>query len=258
MSLHKRSCAFCGSKNNLSREHIFPGGIIRKFEVDMLSYNDKSDTAFKSDLVVKDVCAICNNETLSEIDSNFVKLFEENMLYPLQPGNSVEFSFDYNDLLKALLKISFNSARASSDGFKAVTALRRYVPYIMGRINEPPNVLLRLLIVTSSKRFNSETSTFEGMMKAELLRSCKVNYNGSHNSNFIIRLVALNSFWFYLLIPLKSVSRSKFNSFLESYIKYNHLSGVAIDNSTNFVSIPKEMTTYMHPQLFEGMKRQRA
>lgn len=258
MASGERSCAFCGTKNKLSREHIFPNSVIRKFEVEMLSFSDKSDTTFKSDLVVKDVCAICNNGVLSEVDSKFVKLFKKNMLQPFQPGDSVDFRFDYNDLLRALLKISFNSARASSDGFKAVTALRKYVPFIIGKINKPPNVLLRLLIVTSSNRLNTETNKFEGMMKAELLRSCKVNYNGPHHSNFMIRLVALNSFWFYLIIPFKPVSRSKMNSFLESYIEFNHLSGVSIDKSMKLVSIPREMTTYMHPQLLEGMKRKRA
>lgn len=253
MGSQEKLCAFCRTNNNLSREHVFPNGVIRKFETEMLSYNDQANKVFKSDLVVKDVCENCNNGALSEVDCKFVKLFEENMLEPLQPGDDLEFKFDYNDLLKALLKISFNSARASSDGFKAVAAMKKYAPYILGKVIEPPNIMIRLQIITSSKKLNTETNKVEGMLKAELLRSCKVKYNGPKHSNFMIRLVALNSFWFYVIFPLKPVSTSKMNSFLEGFLKYNHLSGVSIDRNMSLVNIPKEKTTYMHPQLLEGM-----
>lgn len=255
MGSNRRCCAFCGAQKNLSREHIFPNGVIRKFDDGMLSLNDKSDKVFKSDLVVKDVCESCNSGVLSEIDSRFITLFEDNMLQPLQPGDNVDFEFNYNDLLRELLKISFNSARASSDGFKAVAALRKYVPYILGKIDDASDVMLRLQIVTSSKRLNTETNQIEGMMKAELLRSCKVDYNGLSHSNFMIRLLAFNSFWFYLIIPLKPVSIAKKNAFIDGFMNSYHLTGVPIDKSMTSVSIPKEKTTYMHPSLIEGMRR---
>ena len=120
MSKTQRSCAFCGVQKELSREHIFPNGVIRKYQNDMLSLNDKSDKTFKSDLVVKDVCESCNNGALSNIDAKFVQSYEQYMHAPVNSGDSVEFDFNYHDLLRELLKISYNSARASSDGFKAI------------------------------------------------------------------------------------------------------------------------------------------
>ncbi|GGP76602.1 MULTISPECIES: hypothetical protein [Shewanella] len=258
MESKKKCCAFCGVQKKLSREHVFPNGVIRKLEEGMLSLNDKSDKVFKADLVVKDVCEPCNNGILSEIDGRFVKLFEDNMLQPIQPGDNVEFEFNYNDLLRELLKISYNSARASADGFKAVAALRKYVPYILGKVNDAPDVMLRLLIVTSSNRLNTETNQIEGTMEARLLRSCKVSYNGPQHSNFMIRLLAFNSFWFYLIIPLKPVSSSKIEVFINGFMDSYHLTGIPICKTMKSVSIPKEKTTYMHPSLIEGMSRKRA
>lgn len=258
MTNQGRACAFCGEQKNLSREHIFPNGVIRKFECGMLSYSDKSDKIFKADLVIKDVCKSCNNGTLSELDSSFVQLYEDFIRTPLLPGSNAEFNFDYNLLLRELLKISFNSARASADGFKAVKALKKYVPYILGKVHEAPDVMLRLQLVTSSKKLNTQTNKFEGMMKAELLRSCKIDYRGPQHSSFIIRLVALNSFWFYLIIPIKKISASKKESFLFGFLESFNLKGVPLNNTMNSVTIPKEKTTYMHPNLFEGLGDKRA
>mgnify|MGYP005990257315 CR=1 FL=1 len=258
MTHQGRVCAFCRDQKNLSREHIFPNGVIRKFEYDMLSYTDKSDKMFKADLVVKDVCESCNNGTLSKLDSSFVQLYEDFIRTPLLPGSNAEFNFDYNLLLRELLKISFNSARASADGFKAVKALKKYVPYILGKVHEASDVMLRLQIVTSSKKLNTKTNKFEGMMEAELLRSCKIDYKGPQHSSFIIRLVALNSFWFYLIVPLKKISASKEEAFLSGFLDFFNLKGVPLDNTMNSVSIPKEKTTYMHPNLFEGLGDKRA
>lgn len=254
MSKNKRVCAFCGTSGDLSREHIFPNGVIRKYEKEMLSINDKSDRTFKSDLVVKDVCENCNNGDLSRIDAPFVELYEKYMLTPKNSGDSVIFDFDYNLLLRELLKISYNSARASSDGFKAISALKKYVPYILGKVNEANDVHLRLQIVTSSKIVNTETHESDEFT-ASLLRSAKMEYSGYLNSSFRIRLVAFNSFWFYLIVSLKKVNVSKQQLFIDGFVDSYHLPGVAIEKNMTTVTIPKEATTYMHPSLLEGMRR---
>lgn len=253
-----RACAFCGDTKNLTREHIFPNGVLKRFESDMLSYSDKSKRMFKADLVVKDVCKLCNNGVLSDIDSSFVKLYDNFIRTPLLPGSNAELNFDYDLLLRELLKISFNSARASADGFKAIKALKKYVPYILGNVDSAPDLMLRLQIVTSSKKLNTETNKFEGMMEAELLRSCKMVYRGPQHSSYIIRLVALNSFWFYLIVPLKKVSASKKEAFLGGFTDFFNLKGVSLDSTMNSVTIPKEETTYMHPNLLEGLGDKRA
>lgn len=254
METYKKSCAFCNEQNKLTREHIFPNGVIRRFENEMLSLNDKTEKIFKSDLVVKDVCEVCNNGILSSLDSKFVKLFEDYMLNPIKPGNSVLFEFDYNNLLRELLKISYNSARASADGLEAVEALKKYIPYITGKKNDASDVALRLQIVTSSKQINPITNQVVGEMEAKILRSCKIKHNANENSNFIIRLLAFNSFWFYIIVPSNPTSTNKKTEFIKSFTNNFHISGVPIEAGMSSVSIPKEKTTYMHPSLFEGIK----
>lgn len=257
MDAPTRKCAFCSSVNNLTREHVFPNSVLKRFE-DMLSLNDKSEKYFKADLVVKDVCNICNNGVLSDLDSKFIKVFDKYMHEPILPGDSANLSFDYNDLLRELLKITYNSARASSDGIKAVKILKKYVPYIIGKINSAPDVMLRLQIVTSSKKLNTSTNEVEGMMEAKILRNGKIPYDGAQKSNFIVRLVAFNSFWFYIIIPTKKVSIGKRQAFLEGFQNWKIRPGIALDASMNSITIPVEKTTYMHPDLLQSMIRKNA
>lgn len=258
MDVSKRKCAFCSTSENLSREHVFPSSVIKRFDNDLLSINDKSDKVFKADLVVKDVCKTCNNGVLSDLDAVFIKSFDKYMHEPILPGSGTEFFFDYNELLKSLLKISYNSARASSDGHKAVSAMRKFVPYIMGKTNVIPDIMLRLQIVTSSKKLDANTLTQQGMFEAKILRSAKLQYNGPQKSNFIIRLIAFNSFWFYLIIPTKKVNASKKQAFVQGFEQQMNLSGVPLTCDLNKVNIPKEKTTYMHPNLLSGMQRKNA
>jgi hypothetical protein len=257
MDVLKRKCGFCSSSNNLTREHIFPNSVLKRYE-DMLSINDKSEKTFKADLVVKDVCSICNNGVLSDLDAKFITIFDKYMHEPIFPGASVEFEYDYNDLLRELLKITYNSARASSDGIKSINVLKKYVPYILGKVNEADDVMLRLQIVTSSKKLNVITNEVEGMIEAKILRSAKIPYDGPQSSNFIVRLVAFNSFWFYLLLPIKKVSLTKHQNFLEGFSNWRIQPGLLVVKNQSSLSIPKEKTTYMHPDLLTGMIRKKA
>ncbi len=258
METSKRKCAYCGKSENLSREHIFPGSIIKRYEDNLISISDKSDKYFKADLVVRDVCEPCNNGILSNLDSQLISIFDKYMHHPIQPGDSAELSFDYHSLLRVLLKISYNSARASSDGMKAVKALKKYVPYILGKTKTAPEIILRLQIVTSAKKFNTVTQKVEGMMEAHILRSAKLPYDGPQKANFIIRLVALNSFWFYLIVPTKKVSQSKMQSLIAGLETLKIQPGVSITENMGTIHIPKEKTTYIHPTLLTGMIRNNA
>jgi len=258
MKVLKRKCAYCNSPENLTREHIFPGSIIRRYDEEMLSLNDKSDKTFKSDLVIKDVCKLCNNGILSELDSKFYDIYDKYMHSAVLPGESADLLYDYNSLLRILLKISFNSARASADGIKAVNTLKKHVPYILGKRTVAPNVMLRLQIVTSARRLNPTTNEVIGMFEARLLRNCKVTYDGPQKSNFNVRLIAFNSFWFYIILPTKQVNKTKKRAFLEGFKNWVVQPGVPISPNKTYIKIPAEQTTYMHPSLLSDIARKSA
>ena len=211
-----KECAFCGNFAAMTREHIFPASIISRYE-NLISSNDKTDFGFRGDLIIKDVCGPCNNGALSEIDGQFLKIFDMYMQEPIAPGDYAKIGFDYNLLIRFLLKVSYNSARASATGGKEAEVLKRYVPYILGEIPSAPDIILRLQIFTSAKKIDQSTGELKGIVEAKLLRSAKIAYHGLYSENYILRLIAFNSFWFVLMIPLKPTSKIKKERFLKGF-----------------------------------------
>lgn len=94
--------------------------------------------------VVRDVCRHCNNITLCALDGYMAEVNREYLSVP-PPTDGVLFRYDYHRLLRYLLKVWYNSARA---GGLAVAEHARFAPYILGQEREPPlptTLLLGLL-----------------------------------------------------------------------------------------------------------------
>ena len=63
-----KKCAYClSTSKKLTREHIIPKGIIDLFPESDYVYGQ--NIPFKGESIIKDVCASCNNENLSDLDS---------------------------------------------------------------------------------------------------------------------------------------------------------------------------------------------
>lgn len=253
-----KTCVFCDVSTELTKEHIFPASIIKSFQssqIDLLTINDRKDTPFKGDPVIKDVCSSCNNGPLSTLDSYFINIFNNYMSVPLEPGDSVTFEYDYNLLLRELLKVSYNSARAANGNYEAVTALKRFSSYIISGDKKPSGIMLSLQIVTSANKLDTLTNSVVGSFKPYLLRNGTINGLGLSTNNYLVRMVAFNSFWFYLLIPKKNINSKKRKEFWDEFKKKNHLHGVLLKESEPKTHIPKEKTTFLHPNLIEGMMK---
>ncbi|MGQ6048132.1 hypothetical protein ACUNHQ_01630 [Serratia sp. IR-2025] len=251
----KKCCAYCKSTTNLTKEHIFPSAIIKSFDVELLAITDKSDYHFKSDPVIGDVCAECNNGVLSQLDAHFVTSFKNQMLTPLNSGDEITYEYEYDLLLRELLKISYNSARASKGGYYARATLEKYIPYITTGRKKVDGVILSLLIVTSANMINEETGKHEKLLEPHLLRSTSISGLNLNDNNYIVRMIAFNSFWFFLLIPKRPVTSKIKKEFWDEFKSKNHLHGVLLKKGNTSINITKDKTTYLHPTLIEMMQR---
>lgn len=98
----------------MSREHIWPNGFQRrgKFEI---KYSARAGRTFQGDLIVRDVCEPCNNGPLSLLDAYACTLYDTNFGRFPEHLESVAFIYDYGRLLRWLIKIAFNTARANGN-----------------------------------------------------------------------------------------------------------------------------------------------
>ncbi len=123
------NCAYCDILCQQTREHVIPRW-----------YNDTPGEAetfsaraplthLQGDLIVKDVCGACNSGVLSSLDSYGKELYDRYFAAPVYAGETVSFDYNGERLLRWLLKLSYNSARAQNAD---VLVLREYRKVVLG------------------------------------------------------------------------------------------------------------------------------
>jgi len=144
-----RNCAYCGATRDLSREHVFPECLYERIDDTVLvNVRGKTEKVVNSQLTVRDVCAPCNNGPLSVLDAYFCNLYDTYFNSLIRAGECVKFSYDFDLLLRCLLKIGFNMARARGWSFAPSMQVRHYV---LGRAARPRGLHLYLQLVIPSK-----------------------------------------------------------------------------------------------------------
>jgi hypothetical protein len=197
-------CAFCGSAGRLTREHLWPASLHAR----LAAINEDEKNRFwlsrlakeiEGEPTLRDVCADCNNGTLSSLDAYICELFDRSLFRILQKGEEIEFRYDYHTLKRWLLKMCYNSARIhrSAD----LKALRILAPYILDpaeAVGESVQLFLQLaypeLVPKVDLRDKREEVVFEplGHRAGHLL--FRVHDIGQK----LLRAVHLRSYSFYL------------------------------------------------------------
>lgn len=138
-------CAYCDKSSQPTREHVIPDW-----------YNDTPGEAetfsaraplthLQGDLLVRDVCRICNNGALSKLDAYGKELYERYFASPVYAGEAVTFDYDGDRLLRWLLKLSYNSARAQNAD---TLVLQEYRKVMLGESLMPDRIRCWLHLVS--------------------------------------------------------------------------------------------------------------
>ena len=171
-------CAYCGSHSNpLTREHLFPKGIDSLLlEGDERShfFLTRSPAYFvEGEPTVRDVCRVCNNGVLSEFDAYALGLLRQCNRY-LSEGETIVLYYDYDLLLRWLLKMCFNSARVHDNNVDMVRRARRY---ILGKSINPKRCAVFLRLINSMSRRTS--SARQSQKRASRVRCFTTNSFGA-------------------------------------------------------------------------------
>lgn len=245
-----KNCSYCNETGNLTKEHIWPSNLIRKYETKLAAYNKKLDKLVYSDPVIKDVCERCNNQNLSKLDDYLSSLYDAHLHQSLKAGDSTSIEFNYEMLTRALLKISYNSSRAFAEEY-IVKSHERFKDYILNG-GYLTGFRLRLLIVTSA-RVIADGELLEEMFPVTQLRCADIPYDGALSHRFIIRLVAINSFWFYLIISRKPEKEDKWKKLIEGFSTWRIQPGISITPNMKKLEIPVNQTTYINQELMGSL-----
>lgn len=183
----KRVCAYCGKEGSLTKEHIWPTSIIQRNFKKSIKYSQIANKVFSSDLTISDVCAHCNNGNLSLLDNYLCKLYDKYFNEFAENNSKITFEYDYNDLSRVLLKISFNTARANKNLIDN-KLLESHKNFILNGGEPPKNCIIFLDLIPPT--LNGKMKVYPDSARCgSVLITDKVNWAR-------IRLVSINSYYF--------------------------------------------------------------
>ncbi len=126
-------CVYCERPTKPTREHVFPDFLEKRADRSGLYYTAAAEKYVEGAPVVRDVCDVCNNKTLSRLDAYAAELFDRYFAHTIV--RPVRFECDLDRLSRWLLKVIFNGQRA----FGGIdTPFRPYRPYMLGADPRPP------------------------------------------------------------------------------------------------------------------------
>jgi hypothetical protein len=110
-------CAYCGNETTATREHIISSGILDLFPECYLTIDGKRNVIHEADPMVKDVCADCNNNRISYIDSYAKEFVQKYFLQKYSEDATLDIEYDYTTMQKMLLKYAFNDLRSRKEDY---------------------------------------------------------------------------------------------------------------------------------------------
>lgn len=186
-----RTCAYCREKRRLTKEHIWPKSIIKRVS-ERPSYNPKAGKLLWTEMVIADVCETCNSGPLSALDSYGAELYDRYFAHYYFGPEPINFECDYQRLAKWLLKLSFNAARMNrSDHLR----LSKYAQYLIDDRDLPNDFTIAADLVLPGS-LGRQT---EPLLPASN-RICRIDFVTSIDDWCTVRLVAINSYYFWILI----------------------------------------------------------
>lgn len=104
-------CAYCSKEGKGTKEHIISSGVLDLFPECFATIDGERQVVHQGDPMVKDVCADCNNNRISYIDSYAKALIEKYSLKKYLKDDILSMEYNYTMVHKMCLKYAFNDLR---------------------------------------------------------------------------------------------------------------------------------------------------
>lgn len=201
-------CAYCDAAGPLTRDHVWPECFLERTGRQGAHFSHQSRRAHGADYTVADVCPKCNNVLLSPLDTYFCQLYDEYFVQAHGPGAAIAFTFEYHLLVRALLKIAYNSARSAGSDDSYLRELRSYI-----KDGSPAPGQLAVFAELVSPTVVAEPTLPDGVrlqLPTNFYRSAITKLLTPNGDRVHARIVAVGSFYFHLLFPARSMADGEF------------------------------------------------
>ncbi|MCE0876929.1 HNH endonuclease [Pseudomonas monteilii] len=201
-------CAYCKQEASATREHVIPAFIYRfqkQFEASVIGWNEVARKMVGGEHQVKDVCETCNSGVLSSLDAYGKELLDSNgFLTQNYTKLSADLTYDYDQLARWLLKISFNSTR-SDRGHSHL--FDRFIPFILNGAPAPSKANFAIVATLAAPVSIGELNGDYEVLQSLAGQTGRVNpffmriaYGPETYNTFTLRVVMFGPLIFFLLM----------------------------------------------------------
>lgn len=240
----KKVCAYCFQTNKLTKEHVIPDWYIRlNRSEDDVCFSERAPKKFVPEMVVRDVCESCNNLHLSRLDAYGKELYEKHFKSYVFKDQSVQFTYDYQRLLKWLIKCSYNSARANNADLEV---LKDYARYLISDDLLPNDIIIFCATIAPS-----DTTAFDAPVLAKetvdelygpnWFRLGVFRVKDFDSIDYSFRSVSINSYSFSLVLPKLKSDCNQQKRILLSKMNNSEVFGVRLTESGSVMLGPPVM-----------------
>jgi len=209
-------CAYCGLENKPTREHVWPEGFLARVGKGFAHYSPKSGRVHGADYIVRDVCATCNNVKLSVLDAYFCSLYDKYFYDSKGSDTIIEFFYDFDLLLRSLLKIAYNTARSSGSEMRP---LEKTASFILDGGKAPDGVVLVAELVSPSYIMDgANPGSAPVEVRPTMYRSCRGLLQTQSGESVLVRIVAVGSFFFHILLARDQDNLVQFSSAVSEFL----------------------------------------
>ncbi|HYF84281.1 MAG TPA: hypothetical protein VEB00_14775 [Clostridia bacterium] len=198
-----------------TREHIIPDGFLRGMnKSEQIRWTEAAPCkVINSDFIIKDVCSVCNNGVLSQLDTYAINEIIKYNGKIQKDIMQVIFEYDYNKLARWLLKICYNSARANKLEYDS-NSYKNCIPYI--KDNKEINNKISVYGLFIDLAINGKTHDyyhFDGNSEYTIdffrIAPFKLKDKSTHKCS--MRTIIINSFAFLIIVYDEDIDKGEIN-----------------------------------------------
>jgi len=160
---------------------------------------------------------------LSSLDSYFCKLYDLYFSNPRGFNEEVLFEYEYDLLARVLLKIAYNTARSAGS---ETSPFIRTTDYILYGNKKPTGISIIGELVSPTLIADTKDASHVKEIRPTMYRSALGQLITPHGYAVLLRIIAVNSFFFHLLITRELSNQTIFNRAVRELI--NHVSGAVL------------------------------
>lgn len=219
------SCSYCNqSDEKLTREHIIPDGFLRGMNRKaMTTWSDKAPVrVIKGDMVIKDVCAKCNNELLSILDNYALNAITKYNGEINRATKKIFFKYDFEKISRWLLKVVYNSARASGSVYDS-SIYKQCTEYILegGTCELDFSIYAQFIDISPNELKDSVIYHYEKNHEYSIdhFRIAPFKLKDISTYYCALRVIMVNSFAFFVIVYDKDVKKEEITGIEECFEK---------------------------------------